>query len=37
MLYTLNVDGDGQLVVAKPYFETVEGRVSDYAGTCVQT
>jgi SAM-dependent methyltransferase len=37
MLYTLDVDGDGQLVVTKPYFETVEGRVSDYAGTYVQT
>jgi SAM-dependent methyltransferase len=37
MLYTLDVDGDGQLVVTKPYFETVDGRVSDYAGTYVQT
>jgi SAM-dependent methyltransferase len=37
MLYTLDVAGDGRLVVAKPYFETVEGRVSDYAGTYVQT
>jgi SAM-dependent methyltransferase len=37
MLYALRVDGDGQLVVAKPYFETVEGRISDYAGTYVQT
>jgi SAM-dependent methyltransferase len=37
MLYTLDVDGDGRLVVAKPYFETIEGRVSDYAGAYVQT
>ena len=36
MLYTLDVDGD-RLVVARPYFETAEGRVSDYAGTYVQT
>lgn len=37
MLYTLDVDGDGRLVVARPYFETTEGRLSDYAGTYVQT
>lgn len=37
MLLTLDVDGDGRLVVADPYFETTQGRVSDYAGTYVQT
>jgi len=37
MLYTLDVDDDGRLVVADPYFETAEARVSDYAGTYVQT
>jgi SAM-dependent methyltransferase len=37
MLLTLEVDGDGRLVVADPYFETVEARVSNYAGTYVQT
>jgi SAM-dependent methyltransferase len=37
MLYTLDVDSDGRLVVTEPYFETAEARVSDYAGTYVQT
>jgi SAM-dependent methyltransferase len=37
MLYALEVDGDGRLVVGKPYFETAEARVGDYAGTYVQT
>lgn len=37
MLLTLDVDGDGRLVVTDPYFETAEARVSDYAGTYVQT
>jgi SAM-dependent methyltransferase len=37
MLYTLDIDDDGRLVVADPYFETAEARVSDYAGTYVQT
>ena len=37
MLYTLDLDDDGRLVVAEPYFETAEARVSDYAGTYVQT
>jgi SAM-dependent methyltransferase len=37
MLLTLDVDGDGQLVVSKPYFEAAQPRVSDYAGTYVQT
>jgi SAM-dependent methyltransferase len=36
MLFTLDVDSDGRLVVAEPYFETAEARVSDYAGTYVQ-
>ena len=37
MLFTLDVDDDGLLVVTDPYFETTEARVSDYAGTYVQT
>ena len=37
MLFTLDVDGDGRLVVTDPYFETAHARVSDYAGTYVQT
>ncbi len=37
MLYALDLGRDGQLVVAKPYFETAEARVSDYASTYVQT
>jgi SAM-dependent methyltransferase len=37
MLYTLDVDGDGRLVVVEPYFETLQAQVSDYAGTYVQT
>jgi SAM-dependent methyltransferase len=37
MLMTLDVDGDGRLVVTDPYFETAEARVSDHAGTYVQT
>jgi SAM-dependent methyltransferase len=37
MLYTLDVDNDGRLVVTDPYFETTEARVSDYADTYVRT
>ena len=37
MLMTLDFGADGQLVVTEPYFETTEARVSDYAGTYVQT
>jgi SAM-dependent methyltransferase len=37
MLHTLDVDNDGRLVVTDPYFETPDARVSDYAGTYVQT
>jgi SAM-dependent methyltransferase len=37
MLLALDVGSDGRLVVTDPYFETTEARVSDYAGTYVQT
>jgi SAM-dependent methyltransferase len=37
MLLALDVDREGQLVVAEPYFETAEARVSDYAYTYVAT
>jgi SAM-dependent methyltransferase len=37
MLHALSVGDDGQLLVTKPYFETADARVSDYAGTYVQT
>jgi SAM-dependent methyltransferase len=37
MLLALDVDSNGRLVVSDPYFETAEARVSDYAGTYVQT
>jgi SAM-dependent methyltransferase len=37
MLHALSVGEDGQLVATKPYFEAAEARVSDYAGTYVQT
>jgi SAM-dependent methyltransferase len=37
MLFTLDVDGDGRLVVNEPYFEAAGARVSNYAGTYVQT
>jgi hypothetical protein len=33
----VDVDGDGRLVVTDFYFQTAEARVSDYAGTYVQT
>lgn len=37
MLHALSVGDDGRLVLTKPYFETAEARVTDYAGTYVQT
>lgn len=37
MLHSLHVASDGQLVVAAPYFETPEPRVSDTSGTYVHT
>ena len=37
MLLALDVGSDGRLMVTKLYFETTEARVSDYAGTYVQT
>ncbi len=37
MLHALELGREGQLVVAKPYFETAEAQVSDYATTYVQT
>jgi SAM-dependent methyltransferase len=37
MLLALDVGSDGRLMVTEPYFETTEARVSDYAGTYVQT
>jgi hypothetical protein len=37
MLHALDVGSDGRLVVTDPYFETTQARVSDYAGTYVQT
>jgi SAM-dependent methyltransferase len=37
MLYTLDNGADGRLAVTEPYFETPAARVSDHAGTYVQT
>jgi SAM-dependent methyltransferase len=37
MMHALRADDDGRLVVVKPYFETVEPRVTDWDGSYVQT
>jgi SAM-dependent methyltransferase len=37
MMHALRADEDGRLVVVKPYFETVEPRVTDWDGSYVQT